>query len=231
MRRELPVLALLLSGCMTPGESFRGAVGARIGASAVEGRAALPGIPGTISGRTPAAAGGLSLDLLQDRWIGAFRSDTLFLPEDPEGTDARSATVLSWMAAAGPKVIETSDLRVDAFAGARATVLRFSDGSSGLPSDDIERESWVDPVAGLRAAVPLARGLSLRLRGEAALRNSEEDRAWRAEGAGTIEISSALSLSLGWEMSSIQRDRGSGGNRLLLDAFASGPFLAIELRF
>lgn len=183
------------------------------------------------SGRPISAGGGLSLDLLPEKWIGSFRSDTQVLPEDLHPAGARAAVLQSWELAAGPKVIETSALRLDAFAGARAWALRVADSTSGLPSDDVERETWVDPIAGLRADFPLAEGFTLRFRGDAALGNSGSENAWRASAAGIFHVSTVVSLSLGWETSSVHYDRGRGADRVLYDVTLSGPFLALEIRF
>jgi hypothetical protein len=184
----------------------------------------------TVSGpRAP--GGGLSLDLLPDRWIGSFRSDGHVLPPRLEQPGGDTTSIHSWEAAVGPKVLETEGLRLDAFAGARAWAMRVSDSPSALPSRDEERETWVDPIAGIRAEVALGRGVSLRFRGDSSLGNSGSDRAWRGSAAGILGLSGSVSLSLGWEMSSVHRERGRGGGRFLYDATLSGPFLALELGF
>jgi hypothetical protein len=178
-----------------------------------------------------AGGAGISLDLLPETWILSFRADALSLPEDLEPARARVVVLDSWELAAGPKILESGGVRLDALAGGRAWLLRVADSESGIPSDDLDREAWIEPFAGLRAEAACGKGVSFRIRGDAGLGNSEGDRSWRGSAAGVFEVSKTVSLSLGWETSSVHHDRGSGLDRVLCDLDVSGPFLALELRF
>jgi len=224
-------LALLMAGCATPSGPVHGVASVVLSAPGAEGRVAAPGGVRSSTGRPRAPGAGLALDVLAPGWILAFRSETQSLPADLESPAARRTSLQTWELAAGPCLADGRGLRLDAFAGGRARVLRVADSLGRLPSSDAERETWIEPFAGLRADLRLRRALSLRLRGDSALGNSEGRGAWRASAAGVFDLSPTSALSIGWEESSIHRDRGHGGDRFLYDVTSSGPFLALELRF
>jgi hypothetical protein len=145
------VLAFALAGCASPGP-MHGVAAFTLQAPGTDGRVAAPGVVHSTDGRPLSAGAGLTLDLLPETWILSFRADGTALPDDLEPARARAAVLDSWELAAGPKILESGGVRLDALAGARAWLLRVADADTGLPADDLEREAWVGP--GLRAGGP-----------------------------------------------------------------------------
>ena len=224
-------LALLLAGCASSGEPLHGAAGLSFAVPRFDGRAAAPGPVRSTDGPEPAVGGSLYLDLLPEGWYGAFRGDSMALPEDLEPASARVLTLQTWDLGAGPNLLDRDGFRVDLFAGGRASLLHAADREWDPDTSDDEAEVWVDPIAGLRAEARLAPSLVLRLRGDGDLWNSGPSRAWRASLAAVATVSRTVSITAGWEMGSIHFDRHGGPDRFLLDADFSGPFLGVELRF
>lgn len=132
-----------------------------------------------------------------------------------------AATLLTgWRARTGP------GLTLDLLAGLRwwdistAATARFG----GLSRDWDEDFSWVDPLLGFRAFLPLGERASVLIQADVGL---GERRTWQALGTLNYVLTDALSASAGYKALSVDYDEDGH----VFDATLTGPVLGLTWRF
>jgi hypothetical protein len=89
------------------------------------------------------------------------------------------------------------------------------------------RRRWVEPWTGIRAEVPLADGLALRLEAAASGFGLGSRLCTELEVALSIDLGDGISLDAGFRRITADVPRG----RFTLDARAAGPYVGLTLRF
>lgn len=132
-----------------------------------------------------------------------------------------AATLLTgWRARTGP------GLTLDLLAGLRwwdistAATARFG----GLSRDWEEDFSWVDPLLGFRALLPLGERASVLVQADVGL---GARRTWQALGTLNYVLTDALSASAGYKALSVDYDEDGH----VFDATLKGPVLGLTWRF
>jgi hypothetical protein len=132
-----------------------------------------------------------------------------------------AATLLTgWRARTGP------GLTLDLLAGLRwwdistAATARFG----GLSRDWDEDFSWVDPLLGFRAFLPLGERASALVQADVGL---GARRTWQALGTLNVVLTDALSASAGYKALSVDYDEDGH----VFDATLTGPVLGLTWRF
>lgn len=133
----------------------------------------------------------------------------------------------------GYRVIDTPQFTLDALGGARfwyiSNDVRLTgslDGLSGSVSYD-ESFGWVDPLAGLRAFLPLTEKLSVQAQADIGGFGAGSDLTWSALATVNYVFSDRLSGSVGYKVLDV--DYRHDGH--VYDTRLSGPVLGMTYRF
>ena len=109
-------------------------------------------------------------------------------------------------------------------------VLRSGPGA-GASRGAGENESWVDPLVGLTAKLPLNERWSLGLRGDVGGFGVGSDLAWQAMVSVQWKASDKLEVIGGYRYLDVDYENGSGASLFKYDVVTSGPGLGFSFRF
>jgi opacity protein-like surface antigen len=133
----------------------------------------------------------------------------------------------------GYRVIDTPQFTLDALGGMRlwhisndVKVIRSLDGISGSINYG-ESFSWVDPLIGLRAFVPLTEKLSLQGQADIGGFGADSSFTWSVLATVNYAFSDQLSASVGYKALDVEYDR----NGHVYDTRLRGPILGMTYRF
>ncbi len=137
-----------------------------------------------------------------------------------ESTQFAAALMAGWRAAAGPRGT------LDLLAGARfwSVSTEVSARAGGLARSWSEDFSWIDPILGFRAFLPLGDRLSALVQADAGVGPRE---TWGALAALNLALGDKAAASLGYKVLSVDYDQGGH----VFDATLRGPALGLTWRF
>lgn len=129
----------------------------------------------------------------------------------------------------GYRVLDTPDFTLDALAGARFWHISndVTVSALGMSRTYGESFSWVDPVVGLRAFLPLTDKLSVQAQADIGGFGAGADFTWSAMATINYTMTDHLSISVGYKVLDV--DYSSDGH--VYDTRLSGPVLGMTLRF
>lgn len=133
----------------------------------------------------------------------------------------------------GYRIIDTPQLTLDALGGARFWYISNDvklTGSLGGMSGSVsygESFGWVDPLAGLRAFLPLTEKLSLQGQADIGGFGAGSDLTWSALATINYVFNEHLSASVGYKVLDVDYDH----NGYVYDTRLSGPVLGMTYRF
>lgn len=126
--------------------------------------------------------------------------------------------------------------RLSAYAGLRTwwldmDVAVVGGGPLGETLAASRREDWVDPMVGLRYALPLGASWTLVGKADVGGFGIGSDFAWQASAFADWQFASHASLLVGYRLLGVDYDAGSGAGRFLFDVTQGGPALGVAWRF
>ncbi len=133
----------------------------------------------------------------------------------------------------GYRVIDTPGFTLDALAGARFwhisndVTLTVGLGGGSVTGSYGESFGWVDPLAGLRAFLPLTEKLSVQAQADIGGFGAGSDLTWSALATVNYTFSDHLSASAGYKVLDVDYDHGGH----VYDTRLSGPVLGMTWRF
>lgn len=134
----------------------------------------------------------------------------------------------------GYRVIEAPEFTLDALGGLRfwhisndVTVTASHPLIGSRSASHGESFSWVDPVIGLRAFLPLTEKLSFQAQADIGGFGVGSDFTWSALATANYIFSDNLSVSAGYKVLDVDYDRGGH----VFDTRLSGPVLGMTWRF
>jgi hypothetical protein len=142
--------------------------------------------------------------------------------------EVESSTFITTLIA-GYRAVDGDRLFLDLLAGARVNSMKTGLDLAG-PSRSFSgtrKETWVDPVIGVRLQAPIGRSWSLRTYGDIGGFGVGSDLTWQLMGAIEYEVSSRWSLSAGWR----HLDMDFEEDGFVFDAAMDGPILGAVYRF
>ncbi len=104
-------------------------------------------------------------------------------------------------------------------------------GPLGQTLSASDTEDWVDPLVGLRYAMPLGERWALVARGDVGGFGIGSDFAWHATVFASWQVSEHGSVLLGFRYLDVDYDDGSGSGRFLWDVSEGGPAAGFAWRF
>ncbi len=122
---------------------------------------------------------------------------------------------------------------LDAFVGARAVILAFEIDPASLPSFDRD-ESWIDPIFGVKATVPLIGPINLMASGDIGGFGVSSDMTWSALGVLGVDFTLfdlPSTFYAGYRAVAMDYTEGSGSSRLTWDVVLHGPIFGLSMRF
>jgi len=106
---------------------------------------------------------------------------------------------------------------------------------SGGPQGEVLRggrtEDWIDPLVGLRYAVPLGDRWTLIAKGDVGGFGAGSDFSWHATALATWQASELVHLVIGYRYLDVDYDDGSGQDRFVWDVTEAGPALGVAWQF
>ena len=134
----------------------------------------------------------------------------------------------------GYRIVDTSQFTLDALGGARFwyistdVAVTASHPAIGTRSASHGEDfSWIDPVVGVRAFLPMTERLSLQAQVDAGGFGAGSDRTWSALATANYVFSDHLSASAGYKVLDVDYDHGGHVH----DTRLSGPVLGLTYRF
>lgn len=134
----------------------------------------------------------------------------------------------------GYRIVETPRFTLDALAGARiwhiSNEIKVTAEHTGIGRRTAsygESFGWADPLAGLRAFVPLTEQFSLQAQADAGGFGAGADLTWSVLATANYTVNDSLSLSAGYKALKVDYDRDGH----VYDVFLSGPVVGMTLRF
>lgn len=131
--------------------------------------------------------------------------------------------------AAGYRAVDQGPMFVDVLAGARIssvnTELALSGPVRSLVADS--SETWVDPVVGARAHVPLGGNWALALYGDIGGFGVSSDVTWQLLGTVQFAVSRSVRLAAGWRHYAVDYQEGA----FIYDVSMSGPIVGASFDF
>jgi len=107
--------------------------------------------------------------------------------------------------------------------------------TSGGPQGEVLRagrtEDWIDPLVGLRYAVPLGDRWLLIAKGDVGGFGAGSDFSWHATALAAWQVSELVHLLIGYRHIDVDYDDGSGRDRFVWDLTEAGPTLGVAWRF
>lgn len=110
------------------------------------------------------------------------------------------------------------------------SVLRSGPGA-GASRGAGENESWVDPLVGLTAKLPLNERWSIGLRGDVGGFGIGSDLAWQAMVSVQWKASDKLEVIGGYRYLDVDYQDGNGASLFKYDVVTSGPGVGVSFRF
>jgi hypothetical protein len=121
---------------------------------------------------------------------------------------------------------------VDLLFGGRYNDLKTDLTPSGVPLPaQHARESWVDPIVGLRARFDLGHRWAFGIRGDVGGGLGDSKLAWDAIVRFDIRASKGVAFNFGYSIVGIDYESGSGASRFLYDVRMDGPFVGVAFHF
>lgn len=126
--------------------------------------------------------------------------------------------------------------RLEAYVGLRywqvdADITVGGGGPLGETLAASEKENWVDPVLGLRYALPLGERWVLAGRGDIGGFGIGSDFSWHVTVYAGWRMTEQATLLLGFRYLDVDYDDGTGSDRFLWDVAEGGPTLGLAWRF
>jgi hypothetical protein len=121
----------------------------------------------------------------------------------------------------------------EVLAGVRYTGLetRVELTTPALEQEAEVSESWIDPVVGAQAFVPIGKAFQLQLRGDIGGFGVGCDFTWQATARVNWQVSHAFRLGLGYRWLDQDYESGSGGDTFTWNVLTQGPLLAAGVTF
>jgi hypothetical protein len=137
---------------------------------------------------------------------------------------------------------ESRVLTFEALAGGRYTYMKsemdvdISPGTLGvLPGSVSIEESvdWIEPLVGGRVTVPLSDRFSVGVRGDVGGFGigSGSQLTWQILAGLECQASDSVSIVAGYRFYDLEYEKGSGADKVELDAEIKGPMLGVRIRF
>lgn len=134
----------------------------------------------------------------------------------------------------GYRVVDTGQATLDVLGGLRfwqiATDVSVTVGHPAIgvrSASHDERFTWVDPLLGMRAFVPVGDALSLQMQADVGGFGVGSKRTWSALATANYVFTDSLSTSLGYKLLDVHYDRSGH----VYDVRTSGPVLGLTYRF
>jgi hypothetical protein len=124
--------------------------------------------------------------------------------------------------------------QIGVFAGARYNNLDMDVSATGPLNNTLSAsrtESWVDPLLGARAEVPLGEKWSASLRGDIGGFGVGADFAWQAVAALRWQTSERIGVLFAYRYLDVDYEDGSGSGFFKYDVATSGPGVAAVFTF
>ncbi|MBT9584450.1 hypothetical protein IV102_13995 [bacterium] len=134
------------------------------------------------------------------------------------------------------RLVEDEGLSLDAVAGLRFYDFGFTnsftrDGVVFTQNYDAHRsKSWVDPLVGLRANIPLNSELSLNIYGDVGGFGVGSDFSWRAQAVFGYSLSECVDVNLGYAALGARLSQGVGADSLKFDFKNYGPVIGATFK-
>lgn len=133
----------------------------------------------------------------------------------------------------GDAGLNPRDLTLDLYAGGRYSGLDLEFDLNNLPSRSAS-EDWVDPVIGLKLALPLSERWHAKVNGDIGGFGAASDFTWSATGVFGYDFhvfrTPATFMfgyrAIGWDYST-----GEGDGRFVWDVIVHGPIIGLDFRF
>jgi hypothetical protein len=121
----------------------------------------------------------------------------------------------------------------EVLAGARYTGLqtRVELTTPGLEREAEVSESWIDPIVGAQAFVPLAETIQLQVRGDIGGFGVGCDFTWQAIARVNWQVSRVVRLGFGYRVLDQDYESGSGSDAFAWNVVTQGPLLAAGVTF
>jgi len=168
----------------------------------------------------------------RDRW-GFFTDLMLLRLKDNmsfnrvSGTAKMNSTI--WQLA-GTYRISEGDTDVDVLAGFRYNAIDVD--VNLLPLAKVsKRASWVDPIIGAKARMPLSKNLDFNLYGDIGGFGVGSQFTWRGSGYLDWQLSKTFSLIGGYSIYDVDYKKGSGLDEFRYDTTMKGPVLGASFKF
>ncbi len=134
----------------------------------------------------------------------------------------------------GYRVVDTPAFTLDVLAGARiwhisndVTVTASHPAIKSLTAKHGESFHWVDPLAAVRAFLPITQRLSLHVQADVGGFGAGSNHTWSSLAAVNYVFSDRLSASVGYKTLNVDYDRGGH----VYDVRMRGPVLGLTYRF
>lgn len=126
--------------------------------------------------------------------------------------------------------------RLDAYAGLRywdvdSTVTVVGGGPVGETLEGSAGDSWVDPVVGLRYALPLGERWTLVWRGDIGGFGVGSDFSWHTTAYASWQLNQHANVLIGFRYLDVDYEDGTGANRFLMDVGQGGPTIGFAWTF
>jgi hypothetical protein len=152
--------------------------------------------------------------------------------DGPVGFVAGKVDVDEWLVTATAGLRVTKEL--DLFLGARITALTDTlvlTPVAGTARTAEMSQTWVDPIIGLRAKVPVGKGWSVEAYGDLGGLGVGSDFTWMLQGRVGFQISTSVGAAIGYRALYQDYETGSGADYFKWDITGEGPVAAINISF
>lgn len=130
---------------------------------------------------------------------------------------------------AGYRIVDKSPMTFDLVIGGRVNSVHTKMNLSG-PLRSVEggdKKTWVDPIIGVQAEVPLSHKASLGLYGDVGGFGVSSDVTWQLWGGVQYGFSEHWSASAGWRHYAVDYHKGA----FIYDVSLSGPIVGVRYQF
>ena len=167
----------------------------------------------------------------------AITADVMYCNWARRSTARKASSRRRWTPRSGSPPV-TANYRAsgifDVFAGARLTSLTDSLELTGVLGGSRSAElseTWVDPILGARAKVPVGKGWSLEGYGDLGGFGVGSDFTWMLQGRVTWQVSRVVGVAVGYRALYQDYETGSGTDHFKWKVTTQGPLVAINVSF
>lgn len=126
----------------------------------------------------------------------------------------------------GYRLIDQPEAKLDLLAGGRGNFFNTSLEVSG-PNRELDgrvKQTWFDPLIGMRMIYPLGGKFSLSLYGDVGGFGIGSDLTWQAFGSVNYQINHKMTVGAGWRHFKVNYDHGD----FLYDVYQTGPIITFR---